>query len=499
MRVLVTGATGYIGGRLTPELLAQGHTVRCLARTPAKLDDRPWRDEVEVVAGDLTVADEAAAALSGIDVAYYLVHSMGAAGDFAATDAAAAAAFAKAAAAGGVGQIIYLGGLGEEGAALSPHLASRHEVGRILAAGSVPVTELRAAVIIGSGSASFEMLRALVEVLPVMVTPRWVNQTRCQPIGIRDVLAYLVGVAGNEQACGRIFEIGGPDVVTYRQMMDRYAAAAGLARRVIVPVRPLSPVLSCHWINLVTPLPIDLVRPLVGSLINDVVVTDRAIDTVVAREPMSLDTAITLALSRLAGSEVPTRWSGANTTRLPEEPHPSDPGWSGGTVLGDTRRLTSSASPERLIQVASSLGGARGWLVANRLWELRGTLDKLIGGAGMRRGRRHADELGVGEAVDFFRVERLVHGRLLRLRAEMKVPGEAWLEWSAEPAGSGSLLTQRAVFAPRGLSGRGYWYATAPAHAVIFRPLARRIVEIAEGRDPGWPPAMPVARGEDER
>lgn len=487
MRVLVTGATGYIGGRLVPELLEAGHEVTCLARTPAKLADQTWYPQVRVIGGDVTDAEGTAEALTDIEVAYYLVHSMGGDRNFAAADAAAAEAFRRATESAGVGQIVYLGGLGEDGPDLSPHLASRHEVGRILARGPVPVTELRAAVIIGSGSASFEMLRALVEVLPVMVTPGWVNRTRCQPIGVGDVLAYLVAVAGDERTHDQVYEIGGPDVVTYREMMDRYADVAGLPRRLVFGVTPLSPVLSRHWINLVTPLPIDLVRALVGSLINDVVVNDHAIDEIVPRRNMSLDTAIERALSHLAGSDVPTRWSGASPARLPEQPHPSDPEWAGGTVLGDTRRVESTASPERLIQIASALGGDRGWLVGNILWELRGIGDKVLGGVGMRRGRRHPDVIHVGETLDFFRVEKLIPGELLRLRAEMKVPGEAWLEWSAEAEGGVTTLTQRAVFAPRGLSGRAYWYATAPAHALIFRPLAERIVRIAESRDPGWP------------
>ncbi|MDH3227223.1 MAG: SDR family oxidoreductase [Thermoleophilia bacterium] len=486
MKVVVTGATGYIGGRLVPELLNARHEVTCIARNPAKLDDRPWRDHVRVVEGDITDVDTTADALEGADVAYYLVHSMGGDRDFAEADAAAARAFRDAAGRARVGQIVYLGGLGDPDDKLSRHLASRHQVGRILASGSVPTTELRAAVIIGSGSASFEMLRALVELLPVMITPRWVNKTLCQPIGIRDMLAYLVGVAGNPDALGRVLEVGGPDVVTYRQLMDRYADVVGLKRRLIFPVQPLSPTLSRHWINLVTPLPIGLVRPLIGSLMNDVVVRDHAIDQIVPREPLELEKTIRLAVGGMAGSDVPTRWTGASPTRTPEEPHPSDPGWSGGTLLSDVREVTSSAEPERLIQIASALGGRRGWLVGGWLWDLRGLADKLIGGVGMRRGRRHPDELGVGESLDFFRVEKVTPEHL-RLRAEMKVPGQAWLEWRAERNGHGSVLTQRAIFQPRGLGGRAYWYAIAPAHAFIFERLARRIAALAEGHEPDWP------------
>ena len=486
MRTLVTGATGYIGGRLVPELLAAGHEVRCLARAPAKLAERPWHDAVEVRPGDVLDAASTERALEGVEVAYYLVHSMGGAEDFAARDAQAARSFRDAAARAGVGQIVYLGGLGDPDDDLSPHLASRHEVGRILAAGTVPVTELRAAVIIGSGSASFEMLRALVDLLPVMVTPRWVNRTRCQPIGIRDVLAYLVAVAGHTGAVGRVLEIGGPDVVTYREMMDRYAAVAGLKRRLILPVRPLSPTLSRHWINAVTPLPMDLVKHLIGSLMNDVVVRDPAIHALIPRELLGLDETIRLALARVAGSEVPTSWIGAGPARAPEEPYPEDPDWAGGTLLADERTVRSTAPPERLIQIASAIGGHRGWLVGDWLWGLRGLADELLGGVGMRRGRRHPDQLAVGEALDFFRVES--HGpRSLRLRAEMKVPGQAWLEWRAEESDAGSVLYQRALLVPRGLWGRLYWYSVAPAHLLIFRRLAARIARVAEGRDPEWP------------
>jgi hypothetical protein len=269
-------------------------------------------------------------------------------------------------------------------------------------------------------------------------------------------------------------------------MMDRYADVAGLPRRLILPVQPLSPTLSRHWINLVTPLPIGLVRPLIGSLTNDVVVRDHAIREIVPREPLGLEETIRLARGRVAGTDVPTRWTGADPARIPEEPYPSDPGWAGGTVLTDERRVSSSAEPARLIQIAGAIGGRRGWLVGDRLWELRGIADKLIGGVGMRRGRRHPDELGVGESLDFFRVERIAPDHL-RLRAEMKVPGEAWLEWRAARRGQRSVLTQRAIFVPRGLSGRIYWYAVTPAHAFIFQRLARRIATLAEGREPGWP------------
>jgi uncharacterized protein YbjT (DUF2867 family) len=480
MRVLVTGATGYIGGRLVPRLLEAGHEVRCLVRAPGKLAGRPWREEIEVVAGDLMDPESVRAALEGVEAAYYLVHSMGHSEDFAEADLRAARTFRQAAADAGVGQIVYLGGLGEDDGRLSAHLRSRQEVGRVLAAGSVPVTELRAAIIIGSGSASFEMVRALAEVLPVMVTPKWVNRTRCQPIAIRDVLGYLIGVLGREEALGRVFEIGGPDVLTYREIMNVYAEVAGLRRRVIVSVPVLTPRLSSHWINLVTPLPMDLVRPLVDGLMNDVVVRDPAIREVVPLEPMGLREALADALERVQGLDVPTRWTGAGgRDRGPAEPAPFDPGWSGGTLLSDDRTLRSDASPEQVMRVLQGIGGTRGWLAADRLWALRGLLDKAVGGVGMRRGRRHPDELAVGETLDFWRVETLEPGRLLRLRAEMKMPGTAWLEWAVRPDGSGSEVRQRAILVPRGLFGRLYWYAVLPFHALIFRRLLNRVSEVA--------------------
>jgi uncharacterized protein YbjT (DUF2867 family) len=472
--VLVTGATGYIGGRLVGELLAAGYRVRCLVRTPAKLAAAPWREQVDVVEGD--VETDLGAAFEGVDAAYYLIHAIGASADWAQRDRAAALNFSRGAAAAGVKRIVYLGGLGEVAAGqreLSPHLRSRHEVGAELASGPVPVTELRAAVVIGSGSASFEMLRYLVEVLPVMVTPRWVD-TRCQPIAVRDVLRYLVQVLDEERTAGRVLEIGGPEVLTYRQMMDVYAEEAGLRRRVVVPVPVLTPRLSSLWVGLVTPLPRSLARPLVDSLVNEVIVHDDAAAELLPGPLLTYRAAVGLALGRIRKGEVVTSWAGAELGgRHPAQPMPTDPDWAGGTVLSDRREIVVAAAPDVVYRTICSIGGQRGWYAGDWLWAVRGLADKMIGGPGMRRGRRHPSELRVGDALDFWRVEALEPDRLVRLRAEMRVPGEAWLEWRLQPTpdGTGTVVRQFARFDPRGLWGRVYWLGVAPFHRFVFPGL----------------------------
>lgn len=488
LKVGVIGATGYVGGRLVPELLADGHRVRCLARTPGKLDQVPWRGEVEVVEADVLDQRSLESGFVGLDAVYYLVHAMGHARDFQEADRTGARNTGDAAANAGVKHLIYLGGLGEDDPdALSHHLASRHEVGTVLASGTVPVTELRAAVIIGSGSASFEMLRHLVEVLPAMVCPRWVTRTRCQPIAIADVLRYLVAALQVSSDRNRIIEIGGPEVVTYREMMQRYAAVAGLRRRVVIPVPLLTPRLSSHWVNLVTPLPIGLARPLVDSLCNDVVVGGDGRDMALLSEvrPLSLDEGLRNALSHVKDLNVSTSWMDSASTGTSALPMPQDPSWAGGTVFEDVRSKSTAASPLEVFATVSGIGGRRGWYVANGLWAVRGWVDKLLGGVGMRRGRRHPDELRVGDALDFFRVEVCDPSGLLRLRAEMKLPGKAWLEWRVSPAKDGhggTTLEQRARFHPRGIAGRLYWWALLIPHAVIWRQLLKRVVESAERR-----------------
>ncbi|MGK2947336.1 MAG: SDR family oxidoreductase [Acidimicrobiales bacterium] len=479
--VLVTGATGYIGGRLVPELLEAGYRVRCLVRSPGKLAGEPWLDRVEVIEGSLTEADVVASALEGCSATYYLVHSMGGKADFATHDRQVAQTFREAAdATPGLQQIVYLGGLGDESdAELSPHLTSRHEVGRVLAAGSVPVTELRAAVIIGSGSASFEMLRNLTDVLPVMVTPRWVS-TRCQPVAIRDILHWLVASLRTPEARGRVLEVGGPEVVTYEEMMRTYAEVAGLRRRLVLRVPLLTPRLSSHWVGLVTPLPLGLARPLIDSLVNEVVVRDDALQQTMPHDPLPFREAVELAVRRVSDLAVPSRWSDATLPgRTPADPLPTDPDWAGGTLLSDEQSATTAADPEALYRVVSGIGGDRGWYVTDWLWGIRGTIDVLIGGVGMRRGRRHPDDLREGDALDFWRVEVADAPHLLRLRAEMRLPGDAWLEWRIDAEGNGSVLHQRALFHPRGLPGRLYWYALVPFHALIFKRLCQRLADAA--------------------
>jgi len=505
--VAVTGVTGYVGGRLVPELLAAGYRVRALARHPERLRGRPWYDDVEVVAADAAEPEQIRAALDGVDVAYYLIHSLGSGRTFEERDRRTAQVFAQAAAAAGVGRIVYLGGLYPEGEKLSPHLASRTEVGEILLASGVPTTVLRAAVILGSGSASFEMMRYLTERLPAMTVPRWVAN-RIQPIAVRDVLRYLVGSAAIPADVSRAFDIGGPDVLTYRDMMQRYARIAGLPRRVIVQVPVLTPRLSSLWVSLVTPVPGGLARPLVESLVHEVVCDEHDIAAHVPDPPGGLigfDRAVRLALARVQGASVTTRWSSALPPGAPSDPLPSDPGWAGGSLYVDERRVLVDASPAALWRVVEAVGGERGWYSWALAWRVRGLLDRVVGGPGLRRGRRDPARLLLDDAVDFWRVEQLVPGRLLRLRAEMRLPGLAWLELRVEPADAGTdspdvpdgrdadgpwdpdawrhppvVFAQRALFHPHGLAGQLYWWAVYPFHGVVFGGMQRNVARAAE-------------------
>ncbi|PSM40720.1 DUF2867 domain-containing protein [Streptomyces dioscori] len=490
LRCLVTGATGYIGGRLVPELLAEGHRVRCVARSPGALRDHPWASDVEVVRGDVTDAESVAAAMRDIDVAYYLVHALGTGKGFEETDRRAARIFGEQARAAGVRRIVYLGGLTPAGVPereLSPHLRSRAEVGRVLLDSGVPTTVLRAAVIIGSGSASFEMLRYLTERLPVMVTPNWVH-TRIQPIAVRDVLRTLVGSARMPDDVSRAFDIGGPEILTYRQMMVRYAALAGLPRRLIVPVPVLTPRLSSHWVGLVTPVPRSIARPLTESLRHEVVCHEHDIARYVPDppgRPIPFDEAVRLALQRIQDARVTTRWSSASLPGAPSDPLPTDPDWAGGSLYTDRRERVVDASPEALWRVIEGIGGDNGWYSFPLAWAARGLLDRLVGGVGLRRGRRDAARLRVGDSLDFWRVEEIEPGRLLRLRAEMRLPGLAWLEMYAETDDDGRVrYRQRALFHPHGLLGHAYWWSVSPFHAVVFGGMARNIARTAEKTGP---------------
>nr|WP_169366217.1 SDR family oxidoreductase [Wenjunlia vitaminophila] len=502
LRCLVTGATGYVGGRLVPELLAGGHTVRCLARSPEKLRDHPWRERVEVVRGDVTDAGSVAAAMAGIDVAYYLVHALGTGPDFEETDRRAARTFGEQARLAGVRRIVYLGGLNPSGVPeqeLSPHLRSRAEVGRVLLASGVPTAALRAAVIIGSGSASFEMLRYLTERLPVMVTPSWLR-TRIQPIAIRDVLRLLAACTRLPADVNRTFDICGPDTVTYREMMRRYAAVAGLPRRLVIPVPVLTLRLSSLWIGLVTPVPSGIARPLVESLKHEVTCAELDLADYLPGPPrplVGLDEAIRLALKRVREADVATRWTSASTPGAPSDPLPTDPDWAGGSLYTDHRERVVDATPETLWRVVEGIGGEHGWYSSPIAWSLRGWLDTLVGGVGLLRGRRDPARLRVGDCLDFWRVEEIVPGELLRLRAEMRLPGLAWLELHVgrDPEGR-TVYRQRALFHPRGFAGHAYWWSLAPSHAVVFGGMARNIANAARsGRGPVLTPRGPRRRG----
>lgn len=473
--VLVTGATGYVGGRLVPALLAKGCTVRCLVREPRKLGDRPWRHRpgVEVVNVDLADATRLADAMRGCQVAYYLVHSMIAQGDaYRSHDRELAASFAHAAAAAGVARIVYLGGLGELGDNLSEHLASRREVESELAATGIPVTTLRAAMIIGSASASFEILRYLVEHLPAMITPRWVR-TESQPIAIRNVLHYLVACLDVPETIGRTIDIGGPEVVSYHRLMRIMAEARGLPRRWILPVPVLTPRLSSWWIHLVTPVPHTIARPLAEGLRNRTVCRDDTAQRLMPQRLLTMREAIDAALGPTSDPIVESAWTDAGAM-------PGDPDWAGGTFYVDTRSTLVQAPSQVTYDTVLGIGGQNGWYGGNWLWRLRGVLDKMIGGPGLRRGRRDSKRVTVGDALDFWRVVDVVPGKTLELRAEMKLPGVALLHLDVDDLGKQSRLTVTAKFKPRGLLGIAYWYAVLPLHGIVFRGMLRGLQRAAE-------------------
>jgi uncharacterized protein YbjT (DUF2867 family) len=482
MKVLVTGATGYIGGRLVHQLLDHGADVRCMSRDPSQLTMDPWRDQVEVVAADALDPVSLDDALEGCDAAYYLIHAMdGTTRGFAEQDRRAAQNFSDAADRASVRRIVYMGALGNEKEDLSEHLDSRHEVGSVLAAGKTPVTELRAAVIIGSGSMSFEMIRHLTEVLPVIMKPRWVG-TRCQPIAIRNVLEILVAALDDADERDKVYDVGGPDILTYAEMMQIYAEVAGLRARLVIPLPIFSAKLSPLMVGLATPLPVGVARPLIESLSHDVVVTKPSPPGFDPSGLASYRDSLHRALARISTSNVETRWSDA--VSAPAAPLPGDPAWSGATMLVDRRSVPSSADADDLFWAVTRIGGDVGYYTMNWTWIIRGWFDRLIGGVGLRRGRRDPNELRPGEALDFFRVAEIdPQQHQLLLRAEMKVPGTAWLGWSVQPADSGFRLVQIARFAPRGLAGRLYWWSLLPFHAPIFRRMALRIARTAEQRE----------------
>jgi len=482
MKVLVTGATGYVGGRLVPKLLEQGYSVRVLAREPHRLDGVPWHDDVEIIQGDLQVRSDVARAVSVVDVVYYLVHSMSSAGDFEVIERRVATLVAEEAKSAQVKRIVYLGGLHPKGK-LSRHLGSRKEVGEILLASGVPTIALQAGVIIGSGSASFEMIRHLTEILPAMPAPKWVRN-KIQPIAIRDVLHYLVKSAELPPEINRALDIGGPDVFRYFELMNGYAKEAGLKERLILALPVLSPWLASQWVNLVTPIPRSLAVPIIESLLHDAVMKNHDIDDVIPPPAEGLTgfrRSVELALVRMRSGEVETSWRNTEVIGAPSDPLPSDPEWAGHTVYTDSREVTVAAPSDELWKVVESIGGDNGWYSLPVAWAARGLLDKLVGGVGLRRGRRDPNKLVTGDALDFWRVEKIERGTFLRLRAEMKLPGLAWLEFTVTPVSEDhSTLSQRAIFFPQGLGGRLYWFAVTPLHGIVFAGMARSMGKAAE-------------------
>ncbi len=504
--VLVTGATGYVGGRLVPRLLEAGYPVRALARSPAKLQGRPWAGHplIELTAGDVLDYDSLLQAALGCRAAYYLVHSMTAAGDFSEKDRRAASNMARAAAAAGLERLIYLGGLGSAAdLRLSEHLRSRQEVARILQSGPVPATFLRAAMILGSGGAAFEIMRYLVDRLPVMVTPRWVD-TPVQPIAIRNVLNYLVGCLEHPQVKGETFDIGGPEVVTYHQLFDIYAEEAHLPKRLIIPVPLLTPRLSAYWIHLITPVPASLAQPLAAGLSNPVICQDNRIRDLIPQELLDCRQTIRLALARVRQQTVESCWHDAGSLTPPEWTYCGDVDYAGGTILSCGYRLRLQAKPEEVWEPITSIGGETGWYFGNVLWRLRGWLDRVLGGVGLSRGRLHPTRLRPGDALDFWRVLAVEPPTRLLLLAEMKLPGEALMELRLTSMEGGQTEVQLlSRFLPRGLGGILYWYSLFPFHQWVYRGMLQALAvtmgkSILSGPE-RFTPALPRKSGPDKR
>jgi uncharacterized protein YbjT (DUF2867 family) len=472
--LLVTGATGYVGGRLLRALLEDGHTVRCLVRNPDRLGSRAEAG-TQVVRGDAVTGEGLAESMRGVETAFYLIHSMGSSGGFEDDDRRAAKNFGAAARDAGVRRIVYLGGLADESRPLSAHLRSRIEVGNVLRASGVPVVELRASIVIGSGSLSFELVRAIVEHLPVLVTPRWVTMP-AQPIAIDDLLAYLIQSLEIDARENPVYEIGGAERVSYRDLMREYARQRGL-RRVMIPVPLLTPWLSSLWLGLVTPLQARIGRKLIDSIRHETVVRSGTARRDFQVRPMGVGAAIARALLNEDREFAETRWSDALSSLASAS--------FGGTRVGrrvvDSREIRVAASPGATFAPIRRIGGGSGWYGHDWLWQLRGFLDVLVGGVGMRRGRRHPDQLRVGDTVDCWRVEEIEPDRSLTLAAEMRVPGRAWLSFEVTPDGSGSRVRQTALFEPSGLAGLLYWYGVYPLHAIVFGRMLAGIARRAQG------------------
>ena len=488
--VLVTGATGYVGGRLVPCLLREGYTVRCFVRDADRLQAQPWSDEVEVAVGDALDAKTVPPAMEGVDAVYYLIHSLGAGENtFEERDRRAATNVRTAAEDAGVERIVYLGGMRPKGERQSKHLQSRIETGHVLREGPVPVTEFRAAQIVGSGSLSFELVRYLTERVPVMICPRWVR-TPTQPIAIRDVLQYLVAALNQPKSAGEIVEIGGADVLTYAEMFEIYSAVRGL-RRWVVNVPFLTPRLSSHWVGFVTPISNTIARPLIEGLDNEVVVDDptKARTLFPDIEPIAFEAAVRLALRHAESGAIPTVWNSA-VSSVPDEAPTTRLEISEG-LYREERSLDVKAPPAAAFAVIERLGGRTGWLYGDALWRLRGWIDQLVGGVGFRQGRRDPETLRVGDTVDFWRVEARENNRLVRLRAEMRLPGRAWLQYEVAPRPTDdtrptdvthSRITQTVFFEPKGLTGTLYWSLARWLHRPLFAGQLRALAARAERR-----------------
>jgi uncharacterized protein YbjT (DUF2867 family) len=471
-KILVTGATGYVGGRLILPLLEVGYQVRVLVRDPERLGGRSWLDRVEVVKGDVSKPETLPQALEGMDAAYYLIHSLGGK-DFAERDEQGGRNFGKAAKASNVQRIIYMSGLGDPSDDLSQHLKSRHATGDALREAGVPVTEFRAAVIVGAGSVSFEMIRYLTERLPILICPRWVY-TKIQPISIGLVLQYLVKTLTTPKSAGEIVEIGGTDVLRYGDMMLDYAKVRGL-RRIMIPVPVQTPAMSAYWVHLVTPISHNIARPLIEGLKNEVIVRDdKAKRLFPDIQLYDYATAVENALKELNAGQVESTWSDSLISSMGNRDAMLLVEEKGMTI--ERRKTEVDAPADVVYRTVARIGGVNGWLVYNRLWWLRAVFDRLVGGVGFRRIRRHPDDLRAGDVLDFWRVEAIKPNRLVRLRAEMKLPGQAWLQFQIEPQENGkTLLTQTAYYAPKGFAGMLYWWSLLPFHGAIFGGMIREL------------------------
>ena len=480
--VLVTGATGYVGGRLVRTLLEKGYKVRVFVRDEKKVSQYFWANSVDIKVGNVTDYVATRAALDGIDVAFYLLHSINSSTKFDQIEKEMAATFGKAAADAKISQIVYLGGIAND-AKTSRHLQSRADTGIELAKFGIPVLELRAGIIIGSGSASFEMLRHLTHRLPIMTTPKWVKN-RTQPIAIRDVLYYLSKTIELPKPVSGVYDIGGPEVTSYETMMQKFAALAGLRKRIVIKVPVLTPSLSSLWIGFVTPVPTTLARPLVESLISEVVVDPAKSISKLIPEPEAgltpINTAIELALEMVTNNQIETRWSDATAPTAPWQKAQGDPSWAGATEFKDVRVQISDAPSSAIWACIERIGGDNGWYGSDWLWYLRGLLDRIFGGVGLRRGRRDPFKLRVGDSLDFWRVVEYEEGKRLRLYAEMILPGKAWLEFNLEEVDGKVKATQIATFQPRGLGGQLYWRAIAPFHWLLFPTMLKNICKTAK-------------------